>query len=405
MGAQFYFLVALCVIIGRYTVAGAEVPDSEGRYVSRLEQLKRRLFRESGYDATARPVNNTAEPTTVHITIIFPDITHVALEDGWFTLKLWICTNWYDYRLTWNAEDYNRTFHITAKLTEVWWPKLEIVNAGGQDLNSFEDIVVLHPDGHIWVCPAFSVKAACAVDLSLFPNDEQVCSLRFASTAYNADEVKLLEGNVWGEYQSEASTEWNITEALFSNHTALNRSFVDLAFHLRRLGGRYRYTVTIPSIASAMMMLALYWVPPESDRRLTVLSLNILCIMLLLHRYSGLMASSVKAPNMLVFLGVAATVQVVNAVGCIIVLNLVGSSSVRLKLPDAVHRVLTGAAGTFLCLMDPAPVSTVHTADNTDQLSSFDDVRETKGRWLLFAQALDRLFFLVFGLMTLSLLL
>lgn len=215
MGAQFYFLVALCVIIGRYTVAGAEVPDSEGRYVSRLEQLKRRLFRESGYDATARPANNTAEPTTVHITIIFPDITHVALEDGWFTLKLWICTNWYDYRLTWKAEDYNRTFHITAKLTEVWWPKLEIVNAGGQDLNSFEDIVVLHPDGHIWVCPAFSVKAACAVDLSLFPNDEQVCSLRFASTAYNADEVKLLEGNVWGEYQSEASTEWNITEAFF----------------------------------------------------------------------------------------------------------------------------------------------------------------------------------------------
>ncbi|XP_077552355.1 neuronal acetylcholine receptor subunit beta-2-like [Haemaphysalis longicornis] len=174
MGTRLISLAALCFIIGRITVAGTEVPDSEERYVSRLELLKRRLLRDSGYDATARPVNNTSEPTAVHIAIIFPDITHVALEDGWFTLKLWFCSNWYDHRITWNAEDYNRTFHITAKLTEVWWPKLDIVNARGQDLDYMEDTVVLHPDGHIWVCPAFSVKAACAVDLSLFPNDEQV---------------------------------------------------------------------------------------------------------------------------------------------------------------------------------------------------------------------------------------
>ncbi|KAL1476013.1 hypothetical protein MTO96_036845 [Rhipicephalus appendiculatus] len=101
-------------------------------------------------------------------------------------------------------------------------------------------------------------------------------------------------------------------------------------------------------------MLAAFWMPPVSDRRLTLAALNILVVALMLERMTALLGSSVVTSKILLFLGIAMVAQVVTATGNILMLNAL-SSRTCVKIPDVLHRVLSGKVAGFLCLCDQEP--------------------------------------------------
>ena len=71
------------------------------------------------------------------------------------------------------------------------------------DLFSYETIVSLHHDGHqIWKKPVI-LKSVCAVNVEVFPYDDQKCSLKFGSWANDLeiiDMVPLMENKVVSEF-------------------------------------------------------------------------------------------------------------------------------------------------------------------------------------------------------------
>ncbi|KAK8777038.1 hypothetical protein V5799_029617 [Amblyomma americanum] len=394
-------LLFLSVFLASFlTVAQTGQPESSG-YVPAVQEIRRRLLRDSGYDPSTRPANDSSKPTAIHVVIPLVEVNYVSLEDEWFTVALYFCKFWKDHRLSWNKEDFDGTNRISGSTDEIWWPRVDVVNARRGDVDTLQDKVNVYSGGHVWSCDAMRVKIPCSMDLSDFPNDKQACSLQVASSAYSDSQVNMVGDATWGSRETNTSSEWILDAISFRNHTELNRSFVDVIFHLRRLGSRYRFTVTVPAVASALVMLAAFWMPPDSDRRLTVACLNFLFLALMLYRIAELMGDSIKVPKIMMILALAAAVEMLTVVESALVISI-SRSNAGVRVPDAINRLLTDTCGTVLCLSRSDWRNVSSNTSYSQETPTFDEWQERKQRWLTLAQAVDRILFLVFGLMAMG---
>ncbi|XP_075728856.1 uncharacterized protein LOC119182771 [Rhipicephalus microplus] len=203
----------------------------------------------------------------------------------------------------------------------------------------------------------------------------------------------------WGDPHVNASTEWVLEHLSFSSRTETNRSFIDVVFHLRRTARRHRYTFTVPGISSALAVLVGFWMPPDSERRLTLACLNVFVLAVVLNRVSTLIAASVTVPKMILFLGLGTLAVLFTAATSILVTSASGSSS-RTQVPDSLHHFLSGFIATLLCISLNEPTSALRSHEHRE-VASFNASHERRRRWLMLAQAVDRVFLVVFGVATL----
>ncbi|XP_037529800.1 ligand-gated ion channel 4 [Rhipicephalus sanguineus] len=396
-------LVFLALVIGT-VMADQNGNKSGSNYELDVERLRRVLFQERNYDATSRPTNDTSEPTIINLDFSFKSITHVRSESDWFTGVFWLCASWHDHRLTWNQEEFdNRTFlHLLGR--EIWSPNLDVINAMGHDFDYWRHLLTIQSDGTAWFCFSAKFKMPCPANSATFLTGEQVCTILVVTLdTHESSEVALVEGKeVWEEFQEDEKTEWIITNISYTNYTEYKRPSLGVSFHLRKSLKRHRYSVTVPLVAVTLAMLAAFWMPPVSERRLTLVALNILVVALMLERMTTFLGLFVATSNILLFLGISTMAQVVTATGNIFVLNQLSSSS-GFKVPDFLYRTLSGKAATILCLCDQEPETSTRPEDPLRPLA-FDDSRDRRRRWLLVAQAVDRLFFIVLGLTAIGIL-
>ncbi|KAH7986637.1 hypothetical protein HPB51_026627 [Rhipicephalus microplus] len=312
-------------------------PRSDGAYVSGVQELRRRFLQESGYDPASRPTNGSAEPTGVTVVIPLSEVTHFTLVGDWFVVALYFC----------------------------------------------EQRITVYNDSSAWSCAALKVKTPCKVDLRDFPNDKQTCSLRAGASAYSDREVKMAGYVTWGDPHVNASTE----------------SFIDVVFHLRRTARRHRYTFTIPGISSALAILVGFWMPPDSERRLTLACLNVFVLAVVLNRVTTLITASVTVPKMILFLGLGTLAVLFTAATSILVTRASRSDS-RTQVPDSFHHFLSGFIATLLCISFDEPTSALRSHEHRE-VASFNASHERRRRWLILAKAVDRVFLVVFGVATL----
>ena len=95
--------------------------------------------------------------------------------------------SWVDRRLMWNPADYDGLEEIRLRVNQVWTPGIIFHNArDGQFGQAFAVNVGVRASGDIeWLPPAL-YKAACSINVKLFPFDKQKCRLIFRSTDYDA---------------------------------------------------------------------------------------------------------------------------------------------------------------------------------------------------------------------------
>ncbi|XP_075730470.1 ligand-gated ion channel 4 [Rhipicephalus microplus] len=396
-------LVFLALVI---VTVMAEQNGNKGssNYELDVERLRRVLFQERNYDTTSRPTNNTSEPTIINVDFSFKNIMHVRGESDWFTGVFWLCASWHDHRLTWNPEEFNNRTFLHLHEREMWSPNLDVINAMGHDFDYWRHLLTIQSDGTAWFCFSAKFKMPCPANSATFLTGEQVCTIRVVTLdTHKSSEVALVEGkDVWDQMQEDESTEWIITDISYGNYTEYNRPFLNVSLHLRKSLKRHRYAITVPLVAVTLVMLSAFWMPPVSDRRLTLAALNILILALMLERMTARLGLLVATSNIMLFLGIATVVQVVTATGNVLALNLL-SSRAGVRVPDVLHRALSGKAAGILCLCDQEPETSARQED-AQQPPAFDDFHDRRRRWIRAAQALDRLFFIVLGFAAIGLL-
>ncbi|KAL1420416.1 hypothetical protein MTO96_024241 [Rhipicephalus appendiculatus] len=341
--------------------------ESGSNYELDVERLRKVLFQERNYDATSRPTNDTSEPTIINVDFSFKSIMHLS---------------WHDHRLTWNQEEFdNRTFlHLFGR--EIWSPNLDVINAMGHDFDYWRHLLTIQSDGTAWFCFSAKFKMPCPATSATFSTGEQVCTIRVVTLdTSESSEVALVEGHdVWEEKQEDEETEWIITNISYAKHTEYSRPFLDVSFHLRRSLKRHRYSVIVPLVAVTLTTLVAFWMPPVSDRRLTLAGLNFLIMALMLERMTAFLGPSARTSNI-----------------------REDSGLTTVKVLDVVHRALSGKAAAILCLCDQEPETSAKPEDAQHPLA-FDDFRDRRRRWIRVAQALDRLFFIVLAFTAIGLL-
>lgn len=396
--------VTLLVIVIGTIMAEQKENKTSSNYEVDVQRLRRLFFEERKYDAASRPTNDTSEPTVIDVAFFFKSVMHVKGESDWFTGTFWMCASWHDHRLTWNEEEFDNRTSLHFLGGEIWSPNFDVINAMGHDDYYRRRLLIVESDGTVWACFSARFKMPCPADRASFLNGEQVCTIRVVTMdTYESSEVKLVRSaHAAEEVHESGNTEWNVINISYANYTELNRPFLDVSFHLRRVFKRHRYVITAPLVAMTLVMLAAFWMPPASERRLTLAGLTLLVGTFVLGKMTTLLGLSSVTSNILLFLGIAMATQAVTAAGNVLVLKLL-SSRTGAKVPDVIYRALSGKAAAILCLCDHEPEMATRPED-AQHPHAFDEFRDRRRRWLLAAQAVDRLFFIVVGFTAVGLL-
>ncbi|XP_071852081.1 acetylcholine receptor subunit alpha-like 1 isoform X3 [Apostichopus japonicus] len=172
---------------------------------------------------------------------------------------------WYDFRLSWNPDDYDDLDYIELPLTEIWRPELILYERLSKHSDvSFQtetDIVKVHNTGKVeWVTIA-STRTFCSICVKNFPKDKHTCDVTFTTWLHQDNEQKLQLLGKMDPCEIEHLT-WRLTftglggnDSLYRCHQHLqNQSYVRYIANLERLDTKFgMYTFVAPNICISLL--------------------------------------------------------------------------------------------------------------------------------------------------------
>ncbi|CAI6347740.1 unnamed protein product [Macrosiphum euphorbiae] len=167
--------IILCIML--VIISGCSMnPDAKRLYDDLL----------SNYNKLVRPVLNNTDPLPVRIKLKLSQLIDINLKNQIMTTNLWVEQYWYDYKLTWNPEEYGGVEGLHVPSEHVWRPDIVLYNnADGNFEVTLATKAMLHYSGRVeWKPPAI-YKSSCEIDVEFFPFDEQTCVMKFGSWTYD----------------------------------------------------------------------------------------------------------------------------------------------------------------------------------------------------------------------------
>eukprot|EP00091_Calanus_sinicus_P019972 TRINITY_DN522_c0_g1_i6.p1 TRINITY_DN522_c0_g1~~TRINITY_DN522_c0_g1_i6.p1 ORF type:complete len:284 (+),score=87.04 TRINITY_DN522_c0_g1_i6:132-983(+) len=163
------------------------------------------LFDDAGYEKDAIPMLKPADKTSnvnainvgVGMSIISMDYDPAEV----LTANTWMKFTWTDYRLKWDANQYEGISNIKIPASRLWRPDLSVYNAYTFGSGSFEDHFAVAPtnaivysSGKILWIPPLPLKVNCQHDKvvpSTNQNDPQECNIKIGSWTYDGFHMNL----------------------------------------------------------------------------------------------------------------------------------------------------------------------------------------------------------------------
>jgi nicotinic acetylcholine receptor len=277
---------------------GDSSPESDAK---RLYDDK---LKKNDYSKLIRPVGNTSDSLTVRVGLRLTSIIDVDEKNQIMTTNVWLEQIWYDFRLTWNPEEYGGVERLYVPPNEIWLPDIVLYNsADGNFTVKLLTKATIHSDGQVvWKPPAI-YKSLCPINVEFFPFDEQLCTLKIGSWTYdgysvniqhkdlapNADHLDIIEQGInLDDYYK--STEWDLlgvrAQKAEKFYPCCSEPYPDIKFNItiRRKTLFYTVNLIMPCIAICSVTLLVFYMPANSGEKITmgITILNSLNIFLLL---------------------------------------------------------------------------------------------------------------------------
>ncbi|CAG0900266.1 unnamed protein product [Darwinula stevensoni] len=279
----FFFLPCLSLLLLLLPSPGScGNPDAKRLYDDLL----------SNYNKLVRPVTNVSDALTVRIKLKLSQLIDVNLKNQIMTTNLWVEQYWYDYKLTWNPEEYGGVHMLHVPSDHIWRPDIVLYNnADGNFEVTLATKATLHNDGLVeWKPPAI-YKSSCEIDVEYFPFDEQTCVMKFGSWTYDGFQVDLRhideqEGSNVVEIGVDLSefymsVEWDILEVPAVRnekfYTCCDEPYLDITFNItmRRKTLFYTVNLIIPCMGISFLTVLVFYLPSDSGEKVN-LSISIL---------------------------------------------------------------------------------------------------------------------------------
>ncbi|EEC10659.1 neuronal acetylcholine receptor subunit alpha-3, putative [Ixodes scapularis] len=321
--------------------------------------------------------------------------------------------HWIDEGLSWTPSDYDGMKEVTFGDSDVWTPTLSVHESYSvYGVRMFSSIKADYHGNVVW-CPVVTFGLRCTMELRDFPFDEHRCVMNVSSWSHGY-RIKLIVDAISRLNHGRASPRhlhprWD-SGCLDSHHHRSCRyvgsrwPYIILKFtmFLKRRSSNYHYTVMLPCVAISILTLFVFWLPPNSGKKITLGCTGIVSILLVMINLRRDLFRSLHVPKIVQFMGSTCIAIAVAVLIAVLVLNMVRTPMV-FRPPGFLVNVLSGVVGRvlFLCpLPAPRPVDHEQLTDANSPLDKQDII--TKQEWFLVAQGIDRLVFLFYALFLLA---
>ncbi|KAL7071184.1 hypothetical protein ACQ4LE_009283 [Meloidogyne hapla] len=236
----------------------------------RRKQLIQQLFSEENYDKNNLPSTNH---TNVVVELTVQSITEISEFSSSFKADVWFSQIWHDSRLDFSSFNYclSNLSLPSHKLSAIWTPNVCFVNSKNVQIHASpsENILLLvFPNGTVWLNYRVSIMGPCFLDLSLFPMDVQQCNLVFESYSYNSAEVNI----VWRDWEpvsipdpkAKRLPDFELLSHVNTKFTLLYTAGLwdqlEVVFKFRRLYGFYILQAYMPTYLSVFISWIAFWI-------------------------------------------------------------------------------------------------------------------------------------------------
>ncbi|CAJ0962392.1 unnamed protein product, partial [Mesorhabditis belari] len=238
------------------------------------KELLHDLFNEETYDKNNLPSANSTE-VVVELTV--QSITEISEFSSSFKADVWFSQIWRDPRLDFTDRNYClKNFSLAShKLPQLWSPNVCFVNSKKVEIHSSPSqniLLLIFPNGTVWLNFRVSLQGPCKLDLTYFPMDRQTCNLIFESYSYNTAEVRI----VWRDWEAVSIPDpnsKNLPDFELISFSHLNQTLVytaglwdqlEVVFEFRRLYGYYVLQAYMPTYLSVFISWIAFWIDTKA---------------------------------------------------------------------------------------------------------------------------------------------
>ncbi|XP_021369219.1 neuronal acetylcholine receptor subunit alpha-3-like [Mizuhopecten yessoensis] len=240
--------------------------------VDDIARLETDLF--SNYSLIPRPVYNQSEVVRVGLEIYLFTIIKLDAVSSVIELSAGAIISWYDYRLTWDPNNYGGLTTLVVDSSSLWFPGLFIISTADEleILGADQFHVDISSTGNIsWVVGKL-LTSSCSMDMTSFPVDTQTCSVVIMPWGYTETEVVVYPlVNTINMGFSNPNGEWNVDKTLVAEYDAYkpNASALSAELTLSRKSAYFVISLVLPMNLIGLLTPVVFLLPASSGERIS----------------------------------------------------------------------------------------------------------------------------------------
>ncbi|KAF9823555.1 hypothetical protein SFRURICE_011408 [Spodoptera frugiperda] len=226
-------------------------------------------------------------------------------EEDTFSVQTRMFVSWNDPRLQWNPEKYYGIDATEMTVLNIWAPTLTLVNSVSSD--DFDDRFYfarcnIYSDGDVRCVRRVTHDAACDVNLTDWPYDQQECSLIFEAADVRSMKIHInASSRVFSMWGAEYGAEWIITDYKQETNYSSNKQ-LKLTFVVEREARGLAAIVVYPAMILTVMSVTVLFMDVRRPVRLGLASFCLLCHHYFLCELAGnIPTKNTKPPNLLLY--------------------------------------------------------------------------------------------------------
>ena len=319
------------------------------------------LLNTANYSKDLRPVCDVDSAVDVQVGLALRQIIDMIEPRQILICNAWIRLYWNDCRLKWNASDISNLTHFTIPASRVWIPDITLHNYADNENEKIPGLeayrLTVNYTGDIAYLFPTVIKVFCKINVQYFPFDEQVCSLRFSSWAFDHNSVNVRNHSGEGDQTDfESHVEWDLLgiplEVSKRPYPCCEEPYAEITFNitLKRKPLFHALSLLFPGALITSISLFGFMLPPDSGEKVTFEVTVLLSLAVFLLVVQGeLPASSDNFTYIGIFFALTMVLVALSTLFTVFILNIhYRGEQLKTKVPRWLRRVAFRYVGPLM---------------------------------------------------------